>query len=498
MMHRHRLLTLTVATGFFLLAGCAKEAVPTDGVLPMRLAPTLAGQTKASLTTADLTDFYLQVAAGDPAYSYFVPVSKSGSAWTTPMALFWKDETTPETFCAARFGAYAFTANDFKNGIDLAVPADQSSQEGLNAADLLKRPAATVKYKDTVGGTLPVTLEHGLAKLNVVVSIGPEFYDDGLGLETTPITSVLVRGALAGFHFKPLTGEVTVKTGTQQEVSAFLSAYTPGTASAKTATATYELILPPQEIAADQLELYFCIGGWEYLWSNPSAVSLAAGTTRDLTVSVNDSSSPAPMINGHRYVEMGDGLKWATCNVGADGPEGYGHYFAWGETVQKTDYSWSTYAHGSSDHALTMYCTDTGYGEGGFWDMLYVLLVTDDAARHCWGGSWRMPTDDEWAALRDGNHFTWTWTTDYEGSGVNGMLVTSKVAGFEGNSIFLPAAGSMSGTDLGFDASWGLYWSSSLNMASPDKAKELYFGFSAPGSRNEHRYMGLSVRPVSY
>ena len=36
------------------------------------------------------------------------------------------------------------------------------------------------------------------------------------------------------------------------------------------------------------------------------------------------------MINGHVYVEMGDGLKWATCNVGADKPEKVGTLFAWG------------------------------------------------------------------------------------------------------------------------------------------------------------------------
>ena len=38
--------------------------------------------------------------------------------------------------------------------------------------------------------------------------------------------------------------------------------------------------------------------------------------------------------NGHAYVDLGlpSGLKWATCNVGATTPEGYGDYFAWGET----------------------------------------------------------------------------------------------------------------------------------------------------------------------
>ncbi len=38
---------------------------------------------------------------------------------------------------------------------------------------------------------------------------------------------------------------------------------------------------------------------------------------------------PKKEINGHEYVEMGDGLKWATCNIGASTPEEAGSEFAW-------------------------------------------------------------------------------------------------------------------------------------------------------------------------
>ena len=49
--------------------------------------------------------------------------------------------------------------------------------------------------------------------------------------------------------------------------------------------------------------------------------------------------------NGYYYVDLGlpSGLKWATCNVGANSPEVYGNYYAWGETEPKTTYDWSTY-----------------------------------------------------------------------------------------------------------------------------------------------------------
>lgn len=39
------------------------------------------------------------------------------------------------------------------------------------------------------------------------------------------------------------------------------------------------------------------------------------------------------------------GTKWACCNVGANTPEGYGNYYAWGETQTKDEYNWSNYIH---------------------------------------------------------------------------------------------------------------------------------------------------------
>ena len=48
-------------------------------------------------------------------------------------------------------------------------------------------------------------------------------------------------------------------------------------------------------------------------------------------------------LYGHEYVEMGDGLKWATCNIGADKPKDVGSLFAWGETTPKSTYTLENY-----------------------------------------------------------------------------------------------------------------------------------------------------------
>ena len=193
-------------------------------------------------------------------------------------------------------------------------------------------------------------------------------------------------------------------------------------------------------------------------------------------------------INGYAYVEMGDGLKWATTNIGATKPEEYGDYFAWGETAAKTDYSWSTYFDTSDGGStFTKYATDKKT----------VLDLEDDAARQIWKGSWRIPTDAEWTALRDEANFKWDWTDDYEGTGIAGQVVISKVSGYEGNTIFLPAAGYRDGTSLSFVGSYGVYWSSSLSTGGSSYA--WYVGFNSGYVYRSHvyRYYGQSVRPVS-
>ena len=195
---------------------------------------------------------------------------------------------------------------------------------------------------------------------------------------------------------------------------------------------------------------------------------------------------PNPNTGNHEYVDLGLSVKWATCNVGANAPEEYGDYFAWGETQPKTTYDWSTYkwCNGSYD-TQTKYCTDSYYGTV---DNKTQLELSDDAARANWGGSWRMPTTEEQQELI--NNCTWTWTTQ---NGVNGYKVTSKK---NGNSIFLPAAGYRSGSSLYYAGSYGNYWSSSLYTDGPNSAYGLYFDSDGVGWYNGNRYCGQSVRPV--
>ena len=196
------------------------------------------------------------------------------------------------------------------------------------------------------------------------------------------------------------------------------------------------------------------------------------------------SDEPAPTVG--KAIDLGLSVKWASCNVGATAPEGYGDYYAWGETDTKSDYSWSTYIWcNGSGRTLTKYCTDSSYGNV---DNKITLDSDDDVAHVEWGGSWRMPTLDEIKELKE--KCSWQWIT-YKG--VNGCEIT----GSNGNSIFLPAAGYSLGTKVYNRGAYGSYWTSTLICPYNNCACYLDVYGDSYDWYDNLLYFGRTVRPVS-
>ena len=190
-------------------------------------------------------------------------------------------------------------------------------------------------------------------------------------------------------------------------------------------------------------------------------------------------------------VDLGLSVKWASCNIGAKNQEDTGYYYSWGETETKNEYWWSTYKYynGSSDK-LTKYCNNSEYGYDGFTDSNTILDPEDDIAHVKWGGNWRMPTIDEIKELLD--NCTWDWT---EQNGVEGYIVTSKIKGCEGNSIFIPVTGYRRGNEIKND-DYAYYWTSSLYTNNPEYAYNLPFGENSHNWNCGYRYAGCPIRPV--
>ena len=191
------------------------------------------------------------------------------------------------------------------------------------------------------------------------------------------------------------------------------------------------------------------------------------------------------------WVDLGlpSGLLWATCNVGATTPEGYGNYYAWGETQTKGTYIISNYAYCTYDElnrptSLTKYNSSSDWGTV---DNLTTLLPSDDAATVYIGNGARTPTKVEWEELM--NNTTSEWTSV---NGVNGRRLTAS----NGNSIFLPATGEHIDYELNV-GSIGCYWSASLYTDWPTRAWNYFLNSSRQEMENSVvRWNGLSVRAV--
>ncbi len=214
-------------------------------------------------------------------------------------------------------------------------------------------------------------------------------------------------------------------------------------------------------------------------------------------------------------VDLGLSIKWANVNVGANAPEEYGDYFAWGETEpyyaeghsqdspcsnwqsgKSGGYDWSSYkwSNNVSWTGMTKYTYPDGRTDGIWYrgssfvgDNKTVLDAEDDAATVNWGGSWRMPTKAEQDELL--TKCTWTWTTQ---NGVKGY----KVVGPNGNSIFLPAAGYRYHSSLRSAGSSCNYWSSSLCANYSNGAYLLNIDSYYRYWSDIGRCYGQSVRPV--
>ena len=256
------------------------------------------------------------------------------------------------------------------------------------------------------------------------------------------------------------------------------------------------------------------------------------------------------------FVAMGDGLLWAKCNVGADKPWDYGDYFAWGEAVtyyaaghaldnpcndweryvpcwadvellvSRTGYNYASYKwkekeiYGTISDYLTKYTVADNHTSGRWYETVEgqnnkvfkgdngdgvehwsfeSYDYEDDPARQNLGAPWRTPTVGEWDNLLNEDKFEWKWEDDYNGSGVAGMVVTSKIEGYEGKNIFLPAAGYRNEKGLIDAGDIGDYWTSFLDTSSYANYVSLYMGANFGKAEIIHygiRCQGLSIRPV--
>ena len=191
----------------------------------------------------------------------------------------------------------------------------------------------------------------------------------------------------------------------------------------------------------------------------------------------------ALMAATHEYVDLGLTSKtlWAKTNLGASSAEGFGNYYAWGETTTKSTYSWSNYKYCSGTSATVQ---DLGRNICG---------TSYDAARALWGSDWQMPSMEQMHELV--TECTLKLKTV---NNVKGM----QFVGPNGNSIFFPIPGYKYDSTTAGKNSETYYWIGTRDVYNGDKTKAiaLYIkigtGATADGNKTCQRRTGLPIRAV--
>ncbi len=155
--------------------------------------------------------------------------------------------------------------------------------------------------------------------------------------------------------------------------------------------------------------------------------------------------------SGHEYVDLGLSVKWATCNVGAESPDGYGRRY--------------------------ICCKDKKQAY--------------DTVNFKWHGRWRMPSVEEFRELIDSCTYEWE-----EHDGVRGIRFTSTKPGLEGKSIFLRASGFFDIDDDG-PYEYGMYLTANLssNEVSQSQQAQILTFEKGISSKVEFSFMSHDLYP---
>ena len=227
----------------------------------------------------------------------------------------------------------------------------------------------------------------------------------------------------------------------------------------------------------------------------PTSISERADVNGDNKVSIADVTALIDLLlyggetpEPEYYVDLGlpSGTLWATRNVGAEKPEKYGDYFAWGEVEPKDYYHGSTYKWNDSETGtmhMSKYCTKEA---NGVVDNKIVLDPEDDAACVNYPDG-QMPSQEQIEELIA--NCTWEWS---QLNGMSGLLVT----GPNGNTMFLPAAGYRLQSTVYNAGTQCNYWLNSIQEVAPLNAWKIYATSSTFEINGSSRAIGYTVRAV--
>ena len=261
-----------------------------------------------------------------------------------------------------------------------------------------------------------------------------------------PVTGV----TLSKTSVRLITSKTTQLTATISPTNAANKAVTWSTSNSSVATVTNGLVTAVSPGSA-----------------TITVTTVDGGFTATCTVKVNDI---AGTLNGHEWVDMGNGVKWARTNIGSNTELVLGNLYAWGETYAKSDYTLANYE---------FYSGGT-YSKYNSSDKKTVLDSVDDAATQNWGSGWRTPTDDEWRWLKQNCE----WRYD---SYLKVYVVTCSEPGYENYGIVIPVD----------ELYVTYYWSANRSNVVSEAFSSEFSASDYTFRLARYRYYGSYVRPVA-
>ena len=225
------------------------------------------------------TLFYLSIDQAGESYDYTNVVMKyDGSKWVAyesadesavQKQMLWEGSEGDVTVTAATFSLATSPS------YSLSASADQSSDAKLKSSDHLCYYSN--KVEPSASG-ISISFDHIMSKLEIALTLRDEF--EGL---TDPITSVMLSGTSLTATYAPANADKWSDYSTADEVikTCPLVAY-----DTDARTATYEVILLPQTVAANTFCVTIFIGDKSYEWTSANEVTLASSNKYTLALTV--------------------------------------------------------------------------------------------------------------------------------------------------------------------------------------------------------------------
>ena len=254
-----------------LLAGCSKNI---QSETPLRDTPISVNvlmpeiQTRAGYDKSNLpTKFYLSIDQKGDRYDYTNVVMKfehggwvayeSDAENASKVIMLWEGSPVSASVTAATFpldGSAPYT---------VSVSGDQSTDEKLKASDYLWYLEGNI-FPETHNGGIEIQFCHIMSKVKIEITLGNEYADD-----TDPVTSVAVLNTNTQALYEPKNGALFGNQSNPASILACKTGY-----NATTRTASFEVILVPQTVAAGSFGLSILVGDNTYEWFSTPKVTL--------------------------------------------------------------------------------------------------------------------------------------------------------------------------------------------------------------------------------